>query len=106
MGFKPDVMKAAAGGFALATDLAEYLVARQVPFREAHEAIGTLVRETAAAGRTLEALTLEDLRRYSAAFGADAIGLLSAESSLRARKLIGGPAPATVRKRLKQLDRS
>ncbi|MGA2409260.1 MAG: argininosuccinate lyase [Candidatus Binataceae bacterium] len=106
LGFKPDVMKAAAGGFALATDLAEYLVARQVPFREAHEAIGTLVRETAAAGRTLEALTLEDLRRYSAAFGADAIGLLSAESSLRARKLIGGPAPATVRKRLKQLDRS
>jgi len=57
--FKPEAMKAAAGGFGLATDLAEYLVARQVPFREAHEAIGTLVRETAARGGRLEDLTLE-----------------------------------------------
>src|SRR5271168_2007231 len=53
LAFKPDVMKAAAGGFGLATDLAEYLVARQVPFREAHEAIGALVRETAARGARL-----------------------------------------------------
>jgi len=105
LGFKPAVMRAAAGGFALATDLAEYLVAHDVPFREAHEAIGSLVRDTAVAGQSLEELTLDDLRRYSAAFGPEAIALLSAESSLRARKLIGGPSPATVRKRLKQLDR-
>ena len=101
--FRPSVMQAAAGGFGLATDLAEYLVARQVTFREAHEAIGSLVRETAARGGRLEDVTLEDLRRYSPAFGPDALELLSAESSIRARKLIGGPAPATVRKRLKEL---
>jgi argininosuccinate lyase len=103
--FKPEVMKAAAGGFGLATDLAEYLVARQVPFREAHEAIGALVRETAASGGRLEDLTLEELQCYAKAFEPDVMGMLSAESSIAARKLIGGPAPATVRKRLKQLGR-
>jgi argininosuccinate lyase len=103
--FKPEVMKAAAGGFGLATDLAEYLVARQVPFREAHEAIGALVRETAARSGRLEDLTLEELQGYAKAFEPDVIGMLSAESSIAARKLIGGPAPATVRKRLKQLGR-
>jgi argininosuccinate lyase len=105
LAFKPEVMKAAAGGFGLATDLAEYLVARQVPFREAHEAIGALVRETAARGARLEDVTLEELQSYAAAFGPDVIGMLSAESSIKARDLIGGPAPATVRKRLKQLGR-
>jgi argininosuccinate lyase len=103
--FKPEVMKAAAGGFGLATDLAEYLVAHQVPFREAHEAIGALVRETAARGGKLEDLTLTQLKSYAKAFGSDVMGMLSAESSIAARKLIGGPAPATVRKRLKQLGR-
>jgi len=103
--FKPEVMKAAAGGFGLATDLAEYLVARQVPFREAHEVIGALVRETAARGGRLEDLALEELQRYAKAFGPDVMTMLSAESSIAARKLIGGPAPATVRKRLKQLGR-
>ncbi|HEX3409646.1 MAG TPA: hypothetical protein VHS07_05165, partial [Candidatus Binataceae bacterium] len=98
-------MRAAAGGFALATDLAEYLVAHGAPFREAHEVVGALVRETAAAGRAIDELTLDDLRRYSPLFGSDAIGALNAESSMRARKLVGGPAPDTVRRRLKQLGR-
>ena len=105
LSFKPAVMAAAAGGFALATDLAEYLVARGLPFREAHEAIGALVRDAAAAGRTMEQLTLVDLHRYSPVFDADAISMLSAANSLRARKIIGGPAPATVRRRLAKLER-
>jgi argininosuccinate lyase len=50
-------------------------------------------------------LTLDDLRRYSPWFGPDAIAALSAENSMRARKHIGGPAPETVRRRLKQLGR-
>jgi argininosuccinate lyase len=103
--FRPDAMRASAGGFALATDLAEYLVARGVPFREAHEAVGALVRDTAAMGLALGDLTLEDLRRYSTKFGADAIATLSVDSSLRARKLPGGPAPATVRRHLQRLRR-
>ncbi len=103
--FNRSAMRAAAGGFALATDLAEYLVARGTPFREAHEAVGALVRDTAAANRTVAELTLADLQRYSAEFGPDAIAALNAESSMRARKMIGGPAPETVRRRLKQLGR-
>ena len=101
--FKPEAMKAAAGGFGLATDLAEHLVAQRVPFREAHDAIGALVRETAERGARLEDVTLEELRHYSSAFGPDAIDLLSAEKSVRARAVVGGPAPATVKKRFKQL---
>ncbi|HSU91008.1 MAG TPA: argininosuccinate lyase, partial [Sporolactobacillaceae bacterium] len=66
-------MRAAAGGFALATDLAEYLVGRGVAFREAHEIVGAIVSETAEAGKTLEDLSGSDLRRYSRAFEIDAV---------------------------------
>ena len=103
--FKPSTMRTAAGGFALATDLAEYLVARGMPFRNAHEVVGALVRDTVAANRSIAELTLRDLQRYSTLFGPDAIAALTPESSMRARKLIGGPAPDTVRRRLKALGR-
>jgi argininosuccinate lyase len=103
--FKRSTMRSAAGGFALATDLAEYLVARGMPFRNAHEVVGALVRETVAANRTIAELTLRDLQRYSTQFGPDAIAALTPESSMRARKLIGGPARDTVRRRLKALGR-
>jgi argininosuccinate lyase len=102
--FKPAAMSAGAGDFALATDLAEYLVARGVPFREAHEAVGALVGETAARGVAFEALTLADLRRFSPKFTADALAALTVDNSLRARKLPGGPAPDTVRRRIQRLS--
>jgi argininosuccinate lyase len=103
--FNMAAMGAAAGGFALATDLAEYLVRRGMPFREAHEAIGTLVRELSAAGRTLPEVTLAELQSISTAFQADALRMLKPEHSLRAHKVAGGPAPATVRRRLAELGR-
>ena len=103
--FDHAAMRRAAGGFALATDLAEYLVARGVPFREAHEIIGALVRETADSGRTLEELSLAELRRYSHAFAADALSLLDADHSVARRTVTGGPAPRTIQKRIKELDR-
>jgi argininosuccinate lyase len=103
--FNKAVMRAAAGGFALATDLAEYLVRRGVPFREAHEVTGALVRETADAGKSLDELSLQDLRRYSRRFGPDAEALLRLERSLARRSVVGGPAPRTVRARLKELGR-
>ena len=58
-------MRAAAGGFALATDLAEYLVVHGTAFRQAHEVIGAIVRETAELGKSLEDLSIADLRRHS-----------------------------------------
>ncbi len=98
-------MKAAAGGYALATDLAEYLVAHGMSFREAHEIVGALVREAIEEGKSLEQLTAEDLRRHSKVFGRDAIEILTAEQSLARRTAVGGPAPATVRRRLREIGR-
>jgi argininosuccinate lyase len=103
--FDKQRMKDASGGYALATDLAEYLVARGVPFREAHEIVGALVREAIDGDRSLEQLTAEDLRRHSRSFGADAIEILTAEKSLARRTVEGGPAPSTVRRRLRGLGR-
>jgi argininosuccinate lyase len=96
-------MRAAAGGFALATDLAEYLVGRGTAFRQAHEIVGAIVRETAEAGRTLEDLSIAELRRHSSVFGADAIAMLRAENSVARRTIEGGPAPSTVKRLLKEL---
>lgn len=104
--FNRDVMSAAAGGFALATDLAEYLVARSLPFREAHEIVGSIVRDLVASNRTLTDLNLDELRRYSPQFAEDALRSLTVENSLRARKLEGGPAAVTVRRRIRQLRSS
>jgi argininosuccinate lyase len=98
-------MRAAAGGFALATDLAEHLVGRGIAFRQAHEIVGAIVREAAAAGRTLEGLSAADLRRHSRAFGPDAIEMLRAENSVARRTVEGGPAPSEVKRRLKELGR-
>jgi len=104
LGFDAAAMRAAAGGFALATDLAEYLVRHGVAFRRAHEIVGALVREASAAGRTLEDLTLADLRRHSGAFGPDALRGLSAQGSVRARNFPGGPAAAAMRRYLRRLE--
>ena len=103
--FDTQRMREAAGGFALATDLAEYLVVRGTAFRQAHEIIGAIVRETAAAGKSLEDLSIADLRRHSSAFATDAIAILRAENSVARRTLEGGPAPSTVKRRLKELGR-
>jgi argininosuccinate lyase len=101
--FDLDAMRSAAGGFALATDLAEYLVARGVPFREAHEIVGSLVRETIAAKKSLADLSLEDFRRNSVRFDSDVLELLDPENSIKVRSVIGGPAPGMVRERIKRL---
>ncbi len=101
--FEVDTMRAAAGGFALATDLAEYLVERGMPFREAHEIIGSLVRDTMASGRSLSDLGLEDFQRHSPRFDADVLEMLDPENSIKVRSVIGGPSPGMVRERIKRL---
>jgi argininosuccinate lyase len=101
--FNTAAMRAAAGGFALATDLAEYLVGQGVPFREAHETIGSLVRELSGAGKTFSELTLAELQNISQRFEPDAMKVLKPEHSVRARKVLGGPAPENVRRRLAEL---
>ena len=87
--------EAAGGDFALATDLADHLVQRGVPFREAHEAVGALVAECERSGRTFEELTIDDYRAAHAAFG-DEVLSLDVEASLAARSATGGTAPERV----------
>ncbi len=87
--------EAAGGDFALATDLADHLVQRGVPFREAHEAVGGLVAECERTGRTFEDLTLDDYRAAHRAFGEEVLSL-DIEASLAARSAPGGTAPERV----------
>ena len=83
------------GGFALATDLADYLAKRGVPFREAHSAIGALVARCEREGKTLDALTLEEFRAAHPAFESDVLAI-DLDSALAARSAIGGTAPQAV----------
>ena len=97
----PEVTKrAAAGGFALATDLADYLARKGMPFRQAHAVVGGLVRKLQEEGRELESLTLEELRSFSELFDEDALALLSVEGAVASRNVYGGTAPEQVRARI------
>ncbi len=99
--FRTDRMRAAAGEhFATATDLADYLVRKGLPFRRAHEVVGRAVRQALESGQTLETLPVEDLRRLSPLLDADVREALTVEASLRARAIPGGTAPDAVRRAL------
>jgi argininosuccinate lyase len=101
--FHADRMRTAAGeNFATATDLADYLVRKGLPFREGHEIVGKVVRYAIERGVTLEQLGLGELRRFSDRIDADVHGALTVEASLRARAVTGGTAPEAVRRALAQ----
>lgn len=89
--------RAAAEGYATATDLADYLVKRGVPFREAHEAVARAVRAAEARGCDLAELSLEELRGFAPQIEADVYQILTLEGSLAARRHPGGTAPEAVR---------
>jgi argininosuccinate lyase len=88
---------AAAEGFSTATDLADYLVKKGMPFRDAHEAVARAVRSAADRGVDLPDLTLEELRGVSNLIDADVSGVLTLEGSVDSRDHFGGTAPAQVR---------
>ena len=95
---KPQAMRAALRqGFATATDLADYLVKKGLPFRDAHEAVALAVRAAEAKGCDLAELGLETLRGFSPLVGEDALEVLSVEGSLASRSHAGGTAPEQVR---------
>jgi argininosuccinate lyase len=95
---QPARMRAAAGeGFATATDLADYLVRKGVPFREAHEVVARAVREAERSDRDLAELSLKELRQFSSLIANDVREALSLEGSVAARKHVGGTAPGRVR---------
>ncbi|HXU88715.1 MAG TPA: argininosuccinate lyase, partial [Methylomirabilota bacterium] len=101
--FRTDRMRAAAGEhYATATDLADYLVRKGLAFRQAHEIVGRVVRHALEAGRALDALPLETLRRFSPLIDADVSRALTVDASLRARAVTGGTAPEAVQRALAQ----
>ena len=104
--FRAERMRRAAGeNFATATDLADYLVKKGLPFREAHEIVGRVVRHAIDGGKELDALTLEELRRFSPLIEPDIHKALSVEASLAARNVAGGTAPEAVRRALAEARR-
>ena len=95
---KPEAMRAAVlQGFATATDLADYLVKKGVPFRDAHEVVARAVRAAEASGRDLADLPLDELRTFNPMIAEDVYAVLTPEGSLAARDHFGGTAPNQVR---------
>jgi argininosuccinate lyase len=91
------MLMAAAEGFSTATDLADYLVKKGLPFRDAHEAVAHAVRMAADAGKDLSELPLSDLTKFSPLITLDVYEVLKLEGSVAARDHVGGTAPNQVR---------
>jgi argininosuccinate lyase len=92
------------GGFLEATDAAEYLVRKGLPFRRAHETAALVVRDCVAAGQTRIAdRSLPELKARSELFEADIYGAVEPAACVAARKTPGGPAPEEVRRQIKAL---
>ena len=91
--------KALGRGYILATDLADYLVRKGEPFRNAHEIVGRLVSYAAERGKALNELGLSEYQRFSPSFGDDVFSI-TVESSLTARDVVGGTAPGRVKQAL------
>ena len=101
---KPEAMRAAAlQGFATATDLADYLVKKGLPFRDAHEAVAHAVRSCEQRGCDLADLSLEELQRFAPQVEADVHAALTLEGSVAARSHVGGTAPTQVRAAIARL---
>jgi argininosuccinate lyase len=95
---KSEAMRAAAlQGYATATDLADYLVKKGLPFRDAHEAVARAVRACVDAGCDLADLSFEQLRQFSKLVERDVFEVLTLEGSVAARDHVGGTAPDQVR---------
>jgi argininosuccinate lyase len=95
--------EAALGGFTLATDVADYLVEKGLPFRKAHEVVGAVVRWCIAEKKGLEELSLEQWRTFSSIIERDLLPRLTLESAVDRRRSYGGTARDNVQKRLRTI---
>ena len=93
---KDNMRAAAAKGFINATDCADYLVGKGLPFRDAYKAVGEIVARCIDCGATLETLPLDDYRTVCPLFGEDVYDAISLDRCVRERKVTGGPAAETV----------
>ncbi len=105
MSIKANRMLEASGGFTLMTDLANYLVIKGLPFRQAHAVVGSITAYLIEKGKRPEELTLEELRSFSELYQEDALMLLSPEKVADRRKTYGGTAREELLKRLEVAKR-
>lgn len=94
---KADMREAAMRGFSTATDLADYVVRKGIPFRDAHEIVGKAVAYGLQTGKDLSEMSLDELQQFSSEISADVFDVLTLEGSVAARNHIGGTAPEQVR---------
>jgi argininosuccinate lyase len=99
-------MKDTAGdAYSTATDIAEYLVKKGMPFRHAHETTGKIVLSCIAKKKRLDQLSLKELRMYSSLISSDIFSFLGPEESVRNKKSQGSTAPNEVKKQIKRLKK-
>ncbi len=96
---------AASGGFSTATDIAEYLVKKGVPFRKSHEIVGKIVAYCLKNKKTLDQLSLQDYKGFFEGFSADIQEHIKLQKAVNSRKHIGGTATATVIGRIKEIEK-
>ncbi len=93
----PRLLAAAREDFANATDMADYLVKKGLPFRQAHEVVGLSVRHCIEAGKKLTDLSLKEFKQFSPLFEADILEAIKVETCVTARNSYGGTSPEQVR---------
>jgi len=94
----------AARGFSLATDIAEYLVMKNVPFRAAHDIVGRLVSYCIEEGKELPSLSLDEFKKFSDSFDRDIHDALTVQQAVNARSIIGGTSKEMVAKRIADIE--
>lgn len=100
--FNTEAARAAASGVLLATEAADYLVSKGMPFRRAHEVIGGMVRDLVANGRDFSSLSLADWQKHDALFGEDVLEWMTPEAAVRNRRTPQSTNPAQVSERLRE----
>jgi argininosuccinate lyase len=103
---EPALEQAAEGGGMLATELADYLVTKAVPFREAHSITGRIVRSCLETGRSLQSLQLGELSAFSDRFEKDVLDCLTLQGAIDRKSQIGGTARRRVEARIKELEKA
>ena len=103
---KKNILSATDAGFLTATDIADYLVNKGVPFRDAHGITGSIVKYCIDKDKTLMELELDELEKYSEKIGSDIFKYISLEASVDARKSFGGTARKTVLAQIKKIKSS
>lgn len=101
---KENMRKAANKGFINATDCADYLTKKQIPFRKAYKIVGNLVAYCIEKNKTLEDLTLDEYKNIDKTFEKDIYDAIKLENCIKNRNIIGGPSNKTVEQRIEEVN--